>query len=70
MAITLVAGSRVRLIIVTKSHNRLETSLKGLGYPSSERDAGRGHPDANAVGTTSSVLRLSLTVLGRLAWRT
>ena len=47
----------------------IETSLKGLGYPASEGDAGRGHPDANVVSIILSVGIRTLTAIGWLAWR-
>ena len=46
-----------------------ETSMKGLGYASSEGDAGVGHPDANVVGVPRSFSALMLTETGWLAWR-
>ena len=33
----------------TSGSQKLETSLKGFGYPSSVGDAGPDHPDANVV---------------------
>ena len=69
MEVTLVAGSRYRSLTVTKDYFSVETSLKGLGYASSEGGAGHGHPDANIVSHVSSIWPITLTATGWLARR-
>ncbi|CAF9943701.1 MAG: hypothetical protein ALECFALPRED_000975 [Alectoria fallacina] len=49
-ALLFVVGMAVTLIT--------ETSLKGLGYASSEGDAGRGHPDANVAGWPGELIQV------------
>ncbi|KAM0796353.1 hypothetical protein BDR22DRAFT_812102 [Usnea florida] len=49
-ALLFVIGMAITLIA--------DAGLKGLGYPSSEGDAGRGHPDANVAGWPGELIQV------------